>query len=148
LRQSNFLIAVAILSIAGSVAPGKSSKTAQPASKKTGSASKTTGTASRRKTGSTAASRTSAGDKPARQNVPTRERYMEIQQALADKGYFNGSIDGNWDADCIASLKRFQQDQNLEADGKLGSLSLIALGLGPKREPLQSQVLTKPESTQ
>jgi hypothetical protein len=31
------------------------------------------------------------------------------------------------------ALKRFQHDQNLIEDGKVGSLSLIALGLGPKR---------------
>jgi hypothetical protein len=30
-------------------------------------------------------------------------------------------------------LRRFQREQNLGDDGKIGSLSLIALGLGPKR---------------
>lgn len=34
----------------------------------------------------------------------------------------------------MEALKRFQADQNLDADGKIGALSLIALGLGPKRE--------------
>jgi hypothetical protein len=33
-------------------------------------------------------------------------------------------------------LKQFQQDQNLEPNGKLNSLSLIALGLGAKRPPV------------
>jgi hypothetical protein len=33
-------------------------------------------------------------------------------------------------------LKRFQREQNLPDDGKIGSLSLIALGLGPKRASL------------
>jgi hypothetical protein len=33
----------------------------------------------------------------------------------------------------VAALKRFQRDQNIGDDGKLGSLSLMALGLGPKR---------------
>lgn len=31
------------------------------------------------------------------------------------------------------ALKRFQRDQNLTEDGKIGALSLIALGLGPNR---------------
>lgn len=31
------------------------------------------------------------------------------------------------------ALKRFQHDQNLTEDGKIGSVSLIALGLGPRR---------------
>jgi hypothetical protein len=33
----------------------------------------------------------------------------------------------------VDALKRFQREQNLTEDGKIGSLSLIALGLGPKR---------------
>lgn len=67
------------------------------------------------------------------QHQPTHERYQEIQQALADKGYFNGAADGNWGPPSVEALKRFQRDQNLTQDGKIGSLSLIALGLGPKR---------------
>ncbi len=67
---------------------------------------------------------------------PSQERYKEIQQALASKGYFNSEPDGNWGAASIDALKRFQHDQNLQEDGKIGSLSLIALGLGPKREPV------------
>jgi len=65
------------------------------------------------------------------QQQPTQERYKEIQQALAEKGYFHGMVDGAWGADSTDALKRFQREQNLEEDGKIGSLSLIALGLGP-----------------
>ena len=67
------------------------------------------------------------------QQQPTAERYKEIQQALADKGYFHGPVDGAWGADSTDALKRFQREQNLEDDGKIGALSLIALGLGPPR---------------
>lgn len=80
-----------------------------------------------------------------RQSEPTPERYMQIQQALADKGYYSGPVDGVWSSDSLEALKKFQSDQNLSPDGKLGSLSLIALGLGPKRDPL-AQLSTKPES--
>jgi peptidoglycan hydrolase-like protein with peptidoglycan-binding domain len=69
------------------------------------------------------------------QQQPTPDRYKEIQQALADKGYFSGSPDGVWSATSTDALKRFQHDQNLNEDGKVDSLSLIALGLGPKRAP-------------
>jgi peptidoglycan hydrolase-like protein with peptidoglycan-binding domain len=69
------------------------------------------------------------------QQQPAPERYKEIQQALADKGYFSGSPDGAWSATSTDALKRFQHDQNLNEDGKLDSLSIIALGLGPKRAP-------------
>ncbi len=69
------------------------------------------------------------------QQQPTPDRYKEIQQALADKGYFSGSPDGVWSATSSDALKRFQHDQNLNEDGKVDSLSLIALGLGPKHAP-------------
>jgi peptidoglycan hydrolase-like protein with peptidoglycan-binding domain len=68
------------------------------------------------------------------QQQPTLDRYREIQQALADRGYFHGTADGAWGTESVDALKRFQADQNLDADGKIGALSLIALGLGPKRE--------------
>lgn len=70
--------------------------------------------------------------------APTPERYREIQQALIDKGYYEGEPSGAWGPDCTLALKRFQQDQSLQADGKLGPLTLISLGLGPRREPLGS----------
>src|SRR5205085_3366265 len=69
------------------------------------------------------------------QRTPTPERYKEIQQALASKGYLQtNSPSGVWDTSSVDALKRFQKDQNLEPSGKLDSISLIALGLGPKHE--------------
>jgi hypothetical protein len=70
---------------------------------------------------------------PPVQMQPTQERHREIQQALVQKGYLHTDPSGNWDAESADAMKRFQRDQNLEADGKISSLSLIALGLGPKR---------------
>ena len=61
---------------------------------------------------------------------------MEVQQALASRGYYSGPIDGMWSSECVDALKRFQSDQDLEPDGKLGALSLIGLGLGPNRDTL------------
>ena len=90
------------------------------------------------------ASKTTKGKKTVRrasaprQLAPTKERYQQIQQALAGKGYFSGESNGVWGQDSMESLKRFQADQNLTPDGKLTSLSLIALGLGPKRLSAQS----------
>ena len=68
------------------------------------------------------------------QQQPSADRYREIQQALADRGYFHGSTDGAWGSESTDALKRFQADQNLDVDGKIGSLSLIALGLGPRHD--------------
>jgi hypothetical protein len=78
---------------------------------------------------------------PARsyQQAPTADRYREIQQALVSKGYLQGEASGQWGADSADALKRFQADQNLMPDGKINSLSLIALGLGPKRLTAKSE---------
>src|SRR5688500_7776424 len=58
----------------------------------------------------TARNRTSSAP---RQSQPTPERYMEIQQALAERGFYEGPVDGKWNASCVEALKRFQADQNL-----------------------------------
>lgn len=112
-------------------AAGKRSKTAKASAKTT-----------RTRTTSAVAAKRPSG--PARQTSPTTERYMEIQGALAAKGYYSGEATGLWDAESVQALKRFQQDQGLKPDGKLGALSLIALGLGPKREPM-GELAAKPE---
>lgn|GEM_PF-2008055 len=72
-----------------------------------------------------------------RQQQPDPERIREIQQALNDHGY-PLEVSGAWDAATVDALRKFQTDQNIEnlsGKGKLDSLTLIALGLGPKREP-------------
>lgn len=78
------------------------------------------------------------------QQAPTHERYRDIQQALASKGYLQSEATGEWGPDSAEALKRFQGDQNLTPDGKLNSLSLIALGLGPKRLTAQTHAPTAP----
>jgi peptidoglycan hydrolase-like protein with peptidoglycan-binding domain len=67
------------------------------------------------------------------QQTPTRERYLEIQQALVSRGFLEGPPTGLWGTDSVAALKKFQASQSLEASGKLDAITLIALGLGPKR---------------
>jgi hypothetical protein len=82
-----------------------------------------------------------------RQTIPSPERYREIQNALAARGFLApDDATGNWNQTSTDALKRFQQEQNLEASGKVNSLSLIALGLGPKRDA--AIVLPKPQDPQ
>jgi hypothetical protein len=96
-------------------------------------------------TGSTTASAVRRGGKktPARrattwrnrQIAPTPERYREIQAALVAKGYLKSEdAGGPWNQTSVDALKNFQTEQNLESTGKINSLSLIALGLGPRHE--------------
>lgn len=78
---------------------------------------------------------------------PDADRLREIQQAMADKGYFKGEVNGVWNADSVDALKRFQTDRNLPADGKISSLSLIGLGLGPKHDGSLAAAPVQPPQT-
>jgi hypothetical protein len=44
---------------------------------------------------------------------------------------------GSWNTSSTEALKRFQSEQSLDSSGKINALSLIALGLGPKHDPVQ-----------
>ncbi|MGA2117302.1 MAG: peptidoglycan-binding domain-containing protein [Bryobacteraceae bacterium] len=88
--------------------------------------------------------RTAAAWRP-RQVVPSPERYKEIQDALASRGYLQPEqATGVWDQNSVDALKRFQDEQKLESSGKLNSLSLIALGLGPKHDNLSARPVADP----
>lgn len=79
-----------------------------------------------------------------RQAVPSPERYKEIQEALASKGYLpQDQANGAWTDSSADALRRFQTDQNITATGKINSLSLIALGLGPRHDSAEAP---KPEA--
>jgi peptidoglycan hydrolase-like protein with peptidoglycan-binding domain len=111
----------------------KASTSKSSTSKALTSKSKSKGTKAAAGKKSTSAKTAAARYRRSTQKEPVPERYQEIQQSLADKGYFAGPVNGTWGPDSVEALKRFQRDQNIGDDGKLGSLSLIALGLGPKR---------------
>jgi Putative peptidoglycan binding domain len=123
--------------------PAKKSGVSSSGKKGAGTVKKGTSTASARTPGTTTRSASSRGKKtPAkrvtwrnRQMTPSPDRYREIQGALASKGFLNPEdATGTWNQASSDALKRFQAEQNLESSGKINSLSLIALGLGPKRE--------------
>jgi peptidoglycan hydrolase-like protein with peptidoglycan-binding domain len=122
-----------------SKAPASKSAVSKAGASKSVASRGTASKAAASKTGAKTASKTGTKShktvvarRPPTQQQPTADRYKEIQQALADKGYFQGPADGAWNTGSVEALKRFQKDQNLDPDGKIGSLSLIALGLGPK----------------
>ncbi len=80
-----------------------------------------------------------------RQLQPTQERYKEIQQALASKGYLQPEqATGTWDQNSADALKQFQTAQNLDASGKINALSLIALGLGPRHDTTPAPPMPQP----
>jgi len=93
-------------------------------------------TATKKKSGAKkTAGRKTTGNWRTSQSTPTPDRYKEIQQALASKGSMaRRSSSGVWVASSVERLNELRQDQSLEPSGKIDSLSLIALGLGPKRD--------------
>jgi peptidoglycan hydrolase-like protein with peptidoglycan-binding domain len=132
------LTALALTAIACSslsATPAKPHKRRHPVAATSSTAHKHTVAASTKTTKSAARHKGKIARRPVRsyQQAPTPDRYREIQQALVSKGYYKGEPNGEWGADSSDALKRFQAEQNLMPDGKINSLSLIALGLGPKR---------------
>lgn len=82
------------------------------------------------------------------QTHPDEDRYRQIQQALADKGYFKGEVNGQWERDSVEALQKFQLDNkfpDIFSDGKINALSLNGLGLGAKHgEHIGEAVPTPP----
>lgn len=51
------------------------------------------------------------------------------------RGYLSAEdVTGTWGSSSSDALKKFQAEQTLDSTGKIDSLSLIALGLGPKHD--------------
>ena len=138
-------------------APAKSTTTSKTAAKSATASSSKSASAKKSSKGKATAS-TSKGKKKGKsttarnrgQQKPEPERIREIQSALAGRGY-NVEPSGVWDARSVEALKKFQADNeinNLTGKGKLDSLTLIALGLGPKHDPPAEKPKPNPEGQQ
>lgn len=55
---------------------------------------------------------------------------------------------GAWGLSSTDALKRFQAEQTLETTGRIDSLSLIALGLGPKHDSVPPRMAEGNASTE
>lgn len=53
----------------------------------------------------------------------------QIQQALTQKGYSTGTVDGRWNAQTTSAARSFQQAQNMEPTGTLTIPLVYGLGL-------------------
>ena len=68
----------------------------------------------------------------------------DAQQALKDKGFDPGAIDGIDGPLTRAAVKKYQAKQNITADGKLGPKTLDALGV--KHAESQTELATSGEN--
>ncbi len=127
----------------------KSTAKKPPAQAKAGSrSSKAKKTARSTKRRRSSSRRAAARSKAPRSPEP--ERIKEIQTALASRGY-DVEPSGVWDTRSVEAVKKFQDDndiKNLTGKGKLDSLTLIALGLGPNHGPQAEKPKTNPEGQQ
>ena len=133
--------AMIVLAWGAQAAPAKKKTTAKKSAVRTASKKR----AAKKGAAKSGTKKSSRGKKAAtprttwrnRQLAPSPDRYREIQTALVTKGYLKeDQVTGSWDPASTDALKRFQADQKIDSNGKINSLSLIALGLGPKREPV------------
>ena len=158
LRNRTGLAIAALLVMAASLASQSTSpetpKKAAPAKKSTKKSSKkksstqsanksSTTKSSTAKPGATkksAASKSSSKSKskraaaPRGQQRPTTERYKEIEEALASRGYLQEEPTGKWSTNAVDALRSFQADHDLPPTGRVDSLSLMQLGLGPREQ--------------
>jgi Putative peptidoglycan binding domain len=56
-------------------------------------------------------------------------RALQIQQALKQRGYYNGELTGVYDTDTIEAMRRFQINQKINATGYPTAHALKRLGL-------------------
>lgn len=125
-------------------APAKKKPAAKPAAKRSAAARKPAARkpAARKKPAArTSRARAVRKRTPARnariqsQRSPATARLREIQEALRGNGFLDTEPNGKWDDVSISAMKRFQEEHDIAPNGKINALSLIALGLGPKRGP-------------
>ncbi len=79
---------------------------------------------------STRSSTYSSSTAPSRYDPAT---VRNVQQALNDKGYDPGPIDGQWGPNTEDAVRRFQQASGLPQTGGLEGSTLAALGVAPTR---------------
>ncbi len=123
------ILVVVAASVAGLPAARQSASGSKPpaksAAKKKSSAKSATRARSKKK---------KAAARP--QLKPTPERYKQIEQALAARGYLREEPSGKWTPGAAEALRNFQSDNKLPPTGRLDARSLAGLGLATSHERL------------
>jgi len=140
LRKTNFSVLLLAAITAGTwvvpvvAAQSTAAQSKKPAQKSSGaSTTHSAASASAKKsvkTGSSKSSSKKRSKKVKGQAAPTSDRISEIQEALANRGVFNGTPSGRWDDSTVAAMKKFQSSNGLSPTGKLDALALQRLGFG------------------
>jgi peptidoglycan hydrolase-like protein with peptidoglycan-binding domain len=70
-----------------------------------------------------------------------------LQQALADAGFYDGAIDGDFDDPTLAAVMAYQEDAGLFVDGVVGRESAVELGIWPDEDSLVVRTPPPPPNT-
>jgi peptidoglycan hydrolase-like protein with peptidoglycan-binding domain len=70
-----------------------------------------------------------------------------LQQALADEGFYDGAIDGDFDDPTLAAVMAFQEEAGLFVDGVVGRESALELDIWPDEESLVVRTPPPPANT-
>lgn len=68
-----------------------------------------------------------------------------LQQALADEGFYDGAVDGDFDDPTLNAVMSYQQAEDLFVDGVVGRESAIQLDIWPDEESLVVRTPPPPE---
>ncbi len=68
-----------------------------------------------------------------------------LQQALADEGFYDGAIDGDFDDPTLNAVMAYQQAEDLFVDGVVGRESALQLDIWPDEESLVVRTPPPPE---
>lgn len=79
-------------------------------------------------------------------STPGPSDVRQIQQALKDKGFDAGPIDGQLGPQTEQALRSFQQAQGLQATGQIDQKTMAALGVQAGQQSMQGA--TQPQGTQ
>jgi len=124
MRRATHLALMLLVAAGPGVAAGSSQ--AQTTQKKPSSSATRSGSSPHRKSVRSSKSRR----RERGQKAPTSERITEIQQALAKDGSYSATPSGKWDDATVDAMKRFQEANGLNPNGKLDAKTLQKLGLG------------------
>jgi peptidoglycan hydrolase-like protein with peptidoglycan-binding domain len=70
-----------------------------------------------------------------------------LQQALADEGFYDGAIDGDFDDPTLMAVMAYQEEAGLFVDGVVGRESALELDIWPDEESLVVRTPPPPPNT-
>ncbi|MCS6804783.1 MAG: peptidoglycan-binding domain-containing protein [Acidobacteriota bacterium] len=68
----------------------------------------------------------------------SRQTVRQVQQALKDRGYYDGAVDGIMGVRTRRAIQAFQQEKGLSATGRIDEQTLKKLGIPLKEETTRS----------